>query len=157
MVLGWGRSDTCYTRTYLGRQETSFYRREQILLQESKNVWFQPGVQSHPVLETAGSWLDEMSNGGTLRREKQLWVLYQLIHGGHIHCFIRELKANYSTCNRKTADLDTKDTTNAYRLCWQRASEDNAGTLFEHKDPLAAAEMLWANQQDVRHKARARS
>ena len=70
-------------------------------------------------METAGSWLEEISNGGTLSREKQLHILHQLIHGATFVVSSKELKANYGTCNRKTADVDTHSlqVTNAYRLC----------------------------------------
>lgn len=145
-------SDRCYTGTHLGRQEITCYRREQILLQERNKVCFQPGVQSHPVM-AAGSWLEEISNRRTLSREKQLCVLHQLIHGATFIFSSKELKANYSTFNTKTADLDTHSlqATNAYRLCWQRTSEDNPGALClstkkNWEVALATAEMLWPNQ-----------
>ena len=117
-----------YTRTCLWRQELSCYRRQQILLQES-NVCFQPGIQSHPSAETAGSRLEEINDGGTLSRERQLRVLHH--HAATSVVPSEELEANYGTCNRKTADPDTHSlqTTNAYRLCWQWRREDNPGAL----------------------------
>lgn len=68
--------------------------------------------------ETAGSWLEEISNGNTLNSEKQLHIPHPLHHGTTFIVSSAELKANYGSCNRKIADLDihSLQTTNAYRF-----------------------------------------
>lgn len=68
--------------------------------------------------ETAGSWLEEISNGNTLNSEKHLHMPHQLHHGAIFNVSSTELKANYGACSRKIADLEIHplQTTNAYRF-----------------------------------------